>query len=385
MQEITSPDDASVNAGAGRRRRLSIGRIISVSLVVAVVGFLLTPVGCYLGRAGWEEAKILAARRPIAELVSDSTIDAGTRAKLRLVQAARAFAADSLELDAGRSFTMFTPLRRDTLLLLLSAARRDVLEPHTWWFPIVGRVPYKGYFDFDDARRAAAEFEDQGYDTYVRPASAFSTLGWFNDPLLSTTLRQDSLSLANTVIHEITHNEFYAAGQAVFNESFASFVGARGAAWFFRTRGDTAAAERLEARWEDDKRLARFWSELYAELDSAFRALPDDRDARLAVRDTIYLRARDRLRSGIIPTLRTIGPTYADRVVLDNAALLSRRVYMTDLDIYDAVLEREGGDVRAAVRRIIALAESRPGQPFEAMREWVGPRSGAESMGGRSD
>lgn len=372
MQEITSPDDASVSASAGRRRRRSIGRIISVSLVVAVVGFLLTPVGCYLGRAGWEEAKILAARRPIGELVSDSTIDAGTRAKLRLVQAARAFAADSLELDAGRSFTMFTPLRRDTLLLLLSAARRDVLEPHTWWFPIVGRVPYKGYFDFDDARRAAAELEDRGHDTYVRPASAFSTLGWFNDPLLSTTLRQDSMSLANTVIHEISHNEFYAAGQAVFNESFASFVGARGAAWFFRTRGDTAAAERVEARWEDDKRLARFWAELYAELDSAFRALPDDRDARLAVRDTIYSRARDRLRSEIIPTLRTIGPTYADRVVLDNAALLARRVYMTDLDIYDAVLEREGGDVRAAVRRIIALAESRPEQPFEALREWVG-------------
>jgi len=374
MQSITSERNDAVMPRARRWKWWSILRVVALSIVVVLVVFLLTPVGRYLARAGWEEAKILSGRRLIAELVSDSTIDAGVRRKLELVLAARQFAAESLALDAGESFTMFTQLRRDTLLLLLSAARRDALVPHTWWFPIVGRVPYKGYFDFEAAREAAAELEAEGYDTYLRPASAFSTLGWFNDPLLSTTLRQDSLSLANTVIHEITHNEFYAAGQAVFNESFASFVGARGAAWLFRTRGDTGAAELVDARWEDDKILARFWRDLYAELDSAFRAHPDDRDARLAMRDTIYERARERLRGEIVPKLRTIGPSYADRVVLDNAALLARRVYMTDLDVYDAVLARERGNVLAAVDRIIGLAKGREGEPFEALRQWVADR-----------
>src|SRR5678815_1273871 len=93
-----------------------------------------------------------------------------------------------------------SPLDRDTLVLVLSAAYRDKLEPYTWWFPIVGRVPYKGYFDFKAAKRAADDLYNAGYDISLRPSDAFSTLGWFNDPLLSTSLRRDSLDLVNTVI-----------------------------------------------------------------------------------------------------------------------------------------------------------------------------------------
>ena len=123
--------------------------------------------------------------------------------------------ADSIGLEAEESFTTFSPLDRDTLVLVLSGAYRDRLMAYTWWFPIVGRVPYKGYFDFDRARSAQAqELDDRGFDVYLRPSPAFSTLGWFNDPLLSTSLHADTLDLANTVIHELTHNTFYASGSA---------------------------------------------------------------------------------------------------------------------------------------------------------------------------
>ena len=170
--------------------------------------------------------------------------------------------------------------------LLVSAAYRDTLKPYTWWFPIVGRVPYKGYFDFAAARLAAKNLAADGYDVYVRPSDAFSTLGFFNDPLLNTTLKGDTLSLANTVIHELTHNTFYAAGQAPFNESFAMFVGARGAAAFFRSRGQEAAAAKLDAQWEDDKILARFWARVINSLDSAYKAHPESKEARITARDT---------------------------------------------------------------------------------------------------
>jgi predicted aminopeptidase len=257
-------------------------------------------------------------------------------------------------------------------VLVVSAAYRDTLKPYTWWFPIVGRVPYKGYFDFGAAQRDAKNLAADGFDVYVRPSDAFSTLGFFNDPLLNTTLKGDSLGLANTVIHELTHNTFYASGQAPFNESFAMFVGARGAAAFFRSRGQEAAAAKVDAEWEDDKLLARFWTRVIGSLDSAYAAHPSDKEARIAARDTVYARTRVALVNEIAPQLKTISPLYAERVQLNNAALLARRVYATDLDVFDRVYEREGRDLRRTIGRIIALAKSEPKDPFSALRMWVG-------------
>lgn len=351
------------------KRRAKITVLIGIGLLALL---LVTPTGCYLSRAGWEEAKILKRRRPIEQLVSDPATDSITRQKLRLVLDARRYAADSLQLRAKESFTTYSRLDKDTLVLVLSAAYRDKLEAYTWWFPVVGRVPYKGYFDFGQARRDARALAGQGYDTYLRPSAAFSTLGWFNDPLLSTSLREDTLDLANTVIHELTHNTFYAPGQADFNESFANFVGARGAARLFRARGHETAALETEARWSDEKMLGAFWGSLYHSLDSAYAAYPEDRDARLAARDTIYQRARVALVFELGPRLRTVGPRYVERVRLDNAALLARRVYLTDLEIFDRVLVKENGNLLAAITRIMALARSKPDDPFDALRAWVG-------------
>jgi len=345
-----------------------------------IVFFALTPTGCYLSRAGWEEAKILGRRRPIATLVADSALDAGTRAKLRLVLEARDYARYSLGLDVGESFTTFSPLERDTLVLLVSAAHRDRLVAYTWWFPIVGRVPYKGFFDFGAARALAGRLQREGFDVYLRPASAFSTLGWFNDPLLSTTLESDSLDLVNTVIHEVTHNSYYGAGQAEFNESFANFVGARGAEAFFRARGETASAEQTVRRWEDEKRLATFWSALYRSLDSAFAAHPESREARLLARDTVYARARRALVDDVGPRLRTVARHYGERVVLDNAALMARRVYLTDIELFDSALARDGGNLPRTIRRVVDLAKGAKSDPFSAVRRWVDTVPPADSL-----
>ena len=348
-----------------------IRRGIAAGILGGVLLFALSPTGCYLSRAGWEEAKILGRRQPIAKLVGDSSLDATTRAKLRLVLEARDYARYTLGLNVGESFTTYSPLERDTLVLLVSAAHRDRLEEYTWWFPIVGRVPYKGFFDFEAARSLADRLRRDGLDVYIRPASAFSTLGWFNDPLLSTTLRADSLELVNTVIHEVTHNSYYGAGQAAFNESFANFVGARGAEAFFRARGEMSAADEVVLRWEDEKRLASFWSELYASLDSAYRAHPESRDARLAARDSVFASARRVLVESVGPTLRTMPARYAERVTLDNAALMARRVYLTDVQLFDRALAREGGHLARTVERVIQLAKNADGDPFAAVREWV--------------
>jgi predicted aminopeptidase len=341
-------------------------------LLLVVAYLAIAPTGRYLVRAALAEARILARRRPIDAIVADSATTPAVAAKLRLVLAARSFAAESIGLKAKQSFTTYSPLDRDTLVLVLSGAYRDRLLPYTWWFPVVGRVPYKGFFDFGAARTAAKSLDAAGFDVYLRPSPAFSTLGWFNDPLLSTSLRADSLDLANTVIHELTHNTFYASGETVFNESFANFVGARGAAWFFRTRGAPSAADQTDARWLDEKLLARFWAQLYQTVDSAFKAHPTDSLARLVARDSVYAHARRDLVEKLGPQLRTFGPRGLERVRLDNAALLAHRIYDTDLDLFDEVWWRESGDLRKTVARIIELAKSRPKDPFGALRNWTG-------------
>lgn len=347
-------------------------RIFAYGLVLGIVALSLTPTGCYLSRGAWEEGKILARRRPIPELVGDPTVEPSVRRKLQIVLAARAYAQDSIRLRAKESFTTFSSLDRDTLVLVLSAAYRDRLEPYTWWFPIVGRVPYKGYFDFGAAKRAARQLFDDGYDVSLRPSDAFSTLGWFNDPLLSTSLKRDSLDLVNTVIHELTHNTYYAPSNTAFNESFASFVGARGAAAFFRMRGQPRAAARVDAGWEDEKLLGDFWTALARTLDSAYAAHPDDKAARIKVRDTVYAKARAVLVSDIGPRLRTVSPLYGERVPLDNASLLARRVYAKNLGLFDAVFARERSDLKRTIGRIISLAKANPKDPYGALSNWLG-------------
>jgi hypothetical protein len=133
-------------------------------------------------------------------------------------------------------------------------------------------------------------------------------------------------------------------------------VGARGAEWFFRARGDTLRAARAAARWADDRVLAAFWGALYRELDSLFAAHPGDslRAQRLALRDSTYRRARATLSTDVAQSLRTINPLYTERVALDNAALLARRVYLTDLERFERTFAARDSSLVAALDVLIA-------------------------------
>src|SRR5687767_14359718 len=349
--------------------RLPIRRILRwvlVGLGVLIVAVVATPLGRYILRAGWEEAKILLRREPIEDVIADPATSPGLRERLRLVLAARAYAIDTLGLEAGESFATFSQLDSDTLVLVLSAAYRDRLQAYRWWFPIVGRLPYKGFFDPDDARRARDDFQARGFDTYLRPASAFSTLGWFNDPLLSTTVRGDTTWLVNTVIHELSHNTLFVAGNAEFSESFASFIGARGAEALFRSRNAPLAAEAVIDDWANDQVLGRFWEHTAKALDSAYAAWPNDSAARVVVRDSVYQRARRELVDSIEPLLRGVNVQALGRIQLDNASLLARRVYAQRLDLFDSVWVRNDRDVRRSIGAVRDAVRGVP-DPFAAL------------------
>jgi len=335
--------------------------------VLFLLGLLVSADVRYLVRAGWEEGRILLRRRPIAALAADSTLPRELRSRLELVLAARAFAIDSLRLAVGETYTTYVDVGRDTLLLVLSGSRKDRLQAHTWRYPIVGVVPYKGFFNPAAARRAAAELEAAGLDVYLRPSGAFSTLGYFSDPLFSTAMDGDSMELVATVLHELAHNTLYVKSQTPFNESFASFVGYRGAEAFFRSRGDTIDAAHARARWRDEQTLDVFYAELARRLDSAYAGAKST-DAVEGARTALFGWARAQLTGPVGQSLETYDWRAFARSQLNNAVIIAQRLYRLDLNLFDEVYLQNNANLAETIRAIQVRVFTQPDRdPYKAL------------------
>jgi predicted aminopeptidase len=321
----------------------------------------------YVTRAGLEETRILHAREPIEDLVGDRTTDPAVRHALRLVLESRDYAA-KVGLEAKETYTTYADVGRDTLLLVLQAAPKDCICPHTWKYPIVGRIPYKGFFDFNAARRTSDRFAKQGYDVYLRPSAAFSTLGWFNDPLLSTALSRDSVELAALVFHEIAHNTLYVKSATPFNESFAQFVGYRSAESFFAERSDTTNARLAGDRLHDEMVLGEFYRDLIARLDTLYAAKPDSA-ALEAGRAEAGAWAKAQLEGPVGTRFRSFRfGRLPDRPV-NNARLIGSTIYRTRLDLFDKWFDRHDHDVRESVASLRTLMEGVAGDSAFAKLE----------------
>jgi len=325
----------------------------------------------YVTRAGFEETRILQSRQPIARLVRDGATDPALRQTLGLVLETRDYAA-RLGLQAKRTYTSYSDVGRDTLLLVLQAAPKDCICPYTWKYPIVGRIPYKGFFDSRAAQREADRFAAKGYDIYLRPSGAFSTLGWFEDPLLSTAISDDSVELAATVFHEIAHNTLYVKSATPFNESFAQMVGYRSAEAFFRERGDTLNAEHAANRWHDEIVLGDYYSALVRRLDSLYRQKPDSAALEAGRREAAVW-ARAQLTGPIGQRLRTFRIGRMAERPINNAQLIGSRIYRTRLDLFDRWFEQHGGDVRQSVSALGRLMDGAEGDSaYARLGEAVG-------------
>ncbi|MEX2466232.1 MAG: aminopeptidase [Gemmatimonadota bacterium] len=334
-----------------RRLILALGGLALVASCAAC-----SPV--YVVKAGIAEMQILRARQPIHRVLNDTTTDAETRGKLAYVLEARRFAAEQLGIEVGDSYTMYTELESDTLALVLSAAPRHRLAPKTWWFPIVGRVPYKGFFSERDAFAEEAELAAEGYDTYVRPTAAFSTLGWFNDPLLSSVLRADDVEVVETVLHELSHQHLFVPGQVGFNESFATFVGRVAAMRFFCTREgggpDTVRCQRAEARWRDYQRFSVFIDDVVEELEAIYGSPDLITAAKVERREEVFTRALMRFDEEVQPTLEQFTFQGFRDTPLNNATLLARMRYFHRLPDFAGYLDERGGDLALVLQDLTA-------------------------------
>ena len=365
VTESTPPaSDASPTRRRTLRTALAVGALALVAGCAAC-----SPV--YVVKAGIAEARILRARQPIHAVLADSTVDADTRAKLAWVVEARRFAADELGIDVGDSYTMYTKLDRDTLAMVVTAAYKDRLVPKTWWFPIVGHVPYKGHFSLQSALDEEADLAAEGFDTWVRPTAAFSTLGWFNDPILSTALDTDDVEVVTTVLHELSHQHLFVPGHVGFNESFATFVGRVAAARFFCTRQgggpDSVKCRRAQARWRDFQRFSDYLGPFVEELEGVYGDPALTYEAKLEARERVFADALARFDTEVAPELEQFTFAGFRDTPLNNATLLSRVRYYDRLRAFDAFLEGHGGDLVAALDDLKARART-VDDPFDLLR-----------------
>lgn len=205
---------------------VTLARLLSRAIFAALILSVL--VSCetisYYGQAAHGQLSLLLGRKEIESLLSDETLAQETRRKLALILEAREFAKEQLLLEPGSSYLSYVELNRPFVVWNVFAAPEFSTQPQTWCYPIAGCVSYRGYFSEHRAREFADSLEREQLDVYSGGVDAYSTLGWFDDPLTSAVLHRSDHALLSLLFHELAHSLVYLPGDTTFNESFATFV-----------------------------------------------------------------------------------------------------------------------------------------------------------------
>jgi len=321
----------------------------------------------YVLRAAYEEGKILWRREPIAGYIQSPAVSLDTKEKLELVLAVREYARDVLKLNVGGSYSSYSYVDRPDLTHIVVAAPKTELRLYTWWFLIVGSVPYKGFFEKADAEEEARRLNLEGYDTNIRPSAAFSTLGWFDDPLLSHLLRYDKVVLSEIIFHELFHQTLYVNGAGAFNESVANFVGHHAAIDFFRQRFGEQSAEYRRAvdGWAEEREFGVFIAELAQRLTELYNR-DISREDKLRLREEVFSRGKAEWSGRIADRPQHRFRAFSQQP-LNNAVLMHYLVYLKDLDLFESLYELSGRSLGKTIERLKQAVDG-AGEPFDSVR-----------------
>jgi predicted aminopeptidase len=327
--------------------------------------------GCspgYFLQAAAGQLEVARARRPVSSVLADPATAPEVRDRLLVAADAVRFAHGELALPDNGSFREFADLGRRYVVWNVFAAPELALELRRWCFPVAGCVAYRGYFAEEDARAFAARLRESGYDVHVGGALAYSTLGFFRDPLLGGVLGLGDAALAGLIFHELAHQQLYVRGDTVFNESFATLVEQEGAVRWLAARGDERSLCSVVDAIAREAEVHRLLGDTRARLARIY-AGPLDASARRAAKDAEIARLRERyhaLRSG------WKGPPVFDRWFegpINNATLGAIAAYDQLVGTLRVILEGEGGDLRSFYRRAARLARLSAADRAAVLRE----------------
>jgi predicted aminopeptidase len=327
-------------------------RTKATTLALVLLATTLLP-GCYLAHLAEGQLRLLRAARPIEEVLADPAAPPEVRHALAEVAPVLEYGR-AIGLDVDGQYRTYAAWPGDRVVTALVAARPGEIEAAGFWYPIVGTVPYKGFFDLERAEREAARLRARGLDTCLVPVPAYSTLGWFRDPVATPLVRRGPGPLAETLLHELVHATVFVADDADWNEGVATFVGQEGAVRFFAARDGDGAAEQERQRIADERAVARALRALHDRVAALYRepASPARDAARAAASDTT------RTALAALP-LQVLDPAaVAATAQLGDACLALAATYEADLDLYARRLAAQGGDLAAFVASLRAAAEA---------------------------
>ncbi len=337
-------------------------------LALASAGALLFS-SCYATVQGARYLSLLSRAVPADRILADPDAKEASRELLLRARGIRSFAMERLGLRDTKNYTTLVETESDTLAFVVSACDAASFERHLWRYPVVGRLPYKGFFKPEEADREAARRRAQGLDVIFRPVEAFSTLGWFRDPLFSFMSKYDEAQLAETILHELAHATVFVKKAEQFNEEFATFIGREGALLYMEHLygpGSPEADAVLRSR-KDSEAFAAYLRGTATMLQAVY-ASDMDREEKLRRKEIILAQRAEEYR-GAAASLFSEG-AYAGFPMekVNNAYLDLYRLYEGEPELYREFYEKIcGRDLAVFIRSISELAEAR-GDPRERMR-----------------
>lgn len=342
-------------------------------LLLALLSLVLT--GCstvhYYQQAATGQWRIVRQRQPIRKLLVQPTTSAPLKQQFERVLEFREFAERDLRLPVNGHYLKYVELDRPYVVWNVHAAPEFSLEPKAWWYPVVGRLKYRGYFAEADARRYAARLERHGYDVFVDGVEAYSTLGWFKDPVLSTFLHHRDTDLAETLFHEIAHQRLFAAGDTDFNEAFATTVAEEGVRRWLQATDNAAAAGRYATHLRRNRQFVGLIMGARRQLETLY-GIAGKQKARTSVEGegtTEGVAEQRKQKEQILSQLRADyarlkagwgGYSGYDEWMsqpLNNAQLNTVATYYHLVPAFQRMLTEEGGSLEKFYRRAAALAK----------------------------
>lgn len=345
---------------------------VYVSAIVSLLVSACSPT--YVLQSAYQQGKILWAREPIEKLLQSERLDPDLKERLRLTLDAKSF-AQHMGLNVGGAFSDYVDVQKDVLTWVVVGSRQDSFQLYSWWFPIVGSVPYKGFFEREQADIESVYLERRGYETFVRGAEAFSTLGWFDDPLFSTTARKGPVHLVSTVIHESVHTTVWIKDSVAFNESLANFVATEATIEFFESLSNSLSTTKIaEQLLTQARRSAGYQYEfsamivtLYDELASLYGRTDVSQEQKLIRRTEIF--------NSLVAPFRARYPSIEILSEINNAEIVQYALYLKDLELFKRLYDHNDRVWSQFFEDIESIAlkkeQNREVDPFVALREMV--------------